>query len=55
MLEFLQHVNLRLPASFGRQEGFVALDIGSSSIKMVETLIENSGYRVAHLGVLPLP
>jgi Tfp pilus assembly PilM family ATPase len=55
MIEFLQKMNFRMPGSFGREEGFVALDIGSSSIKMVETQIEKSGYRVVHLGVLPLP
>ena len=54
MLEFLQNVKLRLPTSLGRQEGYVALDIGSSSIKMVETVIEKNVYRVVHLGVLPL-
>ena len=55
MFEFLKKVNLSLPLSFGRQDGFVALDIGSSSIKLVETVIEKSAYRVVHLGVLPLP
>ena len=55
MFEFLKKVNLSLPLSFGRQDGFVALDIGSSSIKMVETVIEKSAYRVDHLGVLSLP
>ncbi|MBI2531544.1 MAG: type IV pilus assembly protein PilM [Deltaproteobacteria bacterium] len=55
MFEFLKKVNFSLPLSFGRQEGFVALDIGSSSIKMVETVIEDSAYRVVHLGVLSLP
>ena len=55
MFEFLKKVNLSLPLSFGRQDGFVALDIGSSSIKMVETVIEKNAYRVVHLGVLSLP
>ena len=55
MFEFLKKVNLSLPLSLGRQDGFVALDIGSSSIKMVETVIEKSAYRVDHLGVLSLP
>jgi type IV pilus assembly protein PilM len=55
MFEFLPKVNLGLSFSFGRQDGFVALDIGCSSVKMVETVIEKSGYRVIHLGVLPLP
>jgi len=55
MLDFLKKISLGLPVSFGRQEGFVALDIGSSSIKMVETLVDRSGYRLVHLGLLPLP
>ncbi len=55
MFEFLKKINLSLPLSFARQDGFVALDIGSSSIKLVETVIEKSAYRVVHLGVLPLP
>ncbi|MFQ5850497.1 MAG: type IV pilus assembly protein PilM [Candidatus Binatia bacterium] len=40
---------------FHRREGFVALDIGSSSIKMVEAIGEKSGYRLVNLGILPLP
>lgn len=55
MFEFLKKMPFNLPVSFGRQDGFVALDIGSSSIKMVETVIEKSGYRVMELGILPLP
>jgi len=40
---------------FRRSEGFVAIDIGSSSIKMVEAISERNGYRLISLGVLPLP
>ena len=40
---------------FRRSEGFVAIDIGSSSIKMVEAVGERNGYRLTSLGVLPLP
>jgi type IV pilus assembly protein PilM len=40
---------------FRRDEGYVALDIGSSSIKMVEAAVEKSGYRVINVGILPLP
>ena len=52
MLEFLKKVNF---ASFGHNGGFVGLDIGSSSIKLVEAVVEKSGYRVLNLGVSPLP
>ena len=54
MFEFFKKLNLSLPASLGRNDGFVALDIGSSSIKMVETAVEKSGYRVLNLGIFPL-
>jgi type IV pilus assembly protein PilM len=55
MGSFLTKFNLSALTSFGRNGGFVALDIGSSSIKMVETSIERGGYRVLSLGVLPVP
>ena len=32
--------------------GYVALDIGSTSIKMVETAIDKNGYHVLNLGVV---
>ena len=52
---FWKKFNLGSLTSFGRNGGFVALDIGSSSIKMVEASIERGGYRVLSLGVLPIP
>jgi type IV pilus assembly protein PilM len=55
MFELLKKLNFSLPIPFGQNDGFVALDIGSSSIKMVETAVEKSGYRVLNLGALPLP
>jgi type IV pilus assembly protein PilM len=51
MLSFLKNLNL----GFGARDGYVALDIGSSSIKMVEASIDKSGYRILSLGILPLP
>ena len=42
-------------ASLGAGDGFVALDIGSSSIKMVESSIEKSRYQLLNLGTVPLP
>jgi len=49
--------NLDLAAlnPFRSDEGYVALDIGSSSIKMVETAVEKNGYRVINVGIVPLP
>ncbi len=55
MFEFLKKLNLGLPTSFAQNDGFVALDIGSSSIKMVEAVVEKSGYRLLNLGIIPLP
>src|SRR5947208_16113552 len=55
MFEFLKKFNFSFPTSFGRNDGFVALDIGSSSIKMVEAVVEKSSYRLLNLGVLPVP
>jgi type IV pilus assembly protein PilM len=55
VFEFLSKLNLSFPASFGSNDGFVALDIGSSSIKLVEAAVEKSGYRILNLAALPLP
>jgi type IV pilus assembly protein PilM len=51
MLSFWKNLNL----GFGARDGYVALDIGSSSIKMVEASIDKSGYRISSLGILPIP
>lgn len=55
MAAFWKRLNLGFLGSLGKKDSLVALDIGSSSIKMVETAIEKNGYRVLKLGVLPLP
>jgi type IV pilus assembly protein PilM len=55
MFEYLKKLKPGMPASFAANDGFVALDIGSSSIKMVEAAVEKSGYRVLNMGILPLP
>jgi type IV pilus assembly protein PilM len=54
-MAFWSNINLGAFGPFRKEEGFVALDIGSSSIKMVEAIGEKSGYRVVNLGILPLP
>ena len=41
--------------SLGSGDGCVALDIGSSSIKMVEAGLDKGGYRVLKLGIQALP
>lgn len=54
---FLKRFNVSLGAlnPFHTEGGFVALDIGSSSVKMVEAVGEKHGYRLVNLGILPLP
>src|SRR5215831_3912222 len=48
-------LNLGFLSSIGHKDGYVAFDIGSSSVKMVEAAVDKSGYRLLHAGVLPLP
>ena len=47
--------NLGFLNPFQSKDGFVALDIGSSSIKLAETAFERNGFRLCSLGILPLP
>ncbi len=55
MIAFWKKLNLSFLPSLSPNGGFVALDIGSSSVKLVETAIEKTGYRLLNLGVAPLP
>jgi type IV pilus assembly protein PilM len=55
MASFLKKFDLAALNPFRTEESYVALDIGSSSIKMVEAAVEKSGYRVINIGILPLP
>ena len=55
MIQHWNKLNFGLLRSLGGSGGYVALDIGSTSIKMVETAIDKNGYHVLNLGVLPLP
>lgn len=52
---FWKQLNLGGMSLFRQEGGFVALDIGSSSVKMVEAVGEKNGYRLLNLGILPLP
>ncbi len=47
-------MNFGFLRSVGGNGGFVALDIGSSSIKMVEASVDKNSFRVVNLGILPL-
>ena len=55
MLSLLKNFNLGFLNSLGGKDGYVALDIGSSSIKLVEAAVDKSGYRLLNLGIMPLP
>ena len=55
MAAFWKNIDLAALNPFRREEGYVAIDIGSSSIKMVEVAVEKSGYRLINVGILPLP
>jgi len=55
MPPFWNSFNLGFLRPGGSNDGYVALDIGSSSIKMVEASVDRSGYRVLKIGALPLP
>ena len=55
MMSFLKNLHLGSLNPLTANDGYVALDIGSSSIKMVEAAVDKSGYRILHLGILPLP
>ena len=55
MLPFLKNFNLGLLDIFAAKDGYVALDIGSSSVKMIEAAVDRNGYRILSLGILPLP
>ena len=49
----LKPVSTILP--FGREKGYISLDIGSSSIKMVEVGGQGSSLKVTNVGIIPLP
>jgi type IV pilus assembly protein PilM len=55
MFPFLKNFNLGFLNSYSANDGYVALDIGSSSIKMVEASVDKGGYRIRSLAILPIP
>jgi type IV pilus assembly protein PilM len=55
MLSFLKNLNFSALNPLSSNDGYVAFDIGSSSIKMVEAAVDKNGYRILSLGILPLP
>ena len=55
MAGFSGKLNLGFLSSIGEKDGYVAFDIGSSSVKMVEAAVDKSGCRLLKAGVSPLP
>ena len=47
-------MNFGFLRSVGGKDGYVALDIGSSSIKMVEAAVDKNAFRLLKLGIVPL-
>ena len=48
-------LNLGFLSSIGQKDGYVAFDIGSSSVKMVEAAVDKTGCHLLNAGVMPLP
>ena len=48
-------LNLGFLRSIGQREEYVAFDIGSSSVKMVEAVVDKSGCHLLNAGIVPLP
>jgi type IV pilus assembly protein PilM len=55
MASFRNKLNLGFLGSLGQKDGFVAFDIGSSSVKMVEAAPDKNGWRLLNVGSLWLP
>ena len=55
MAPFLNKINLGFLGSLGHSDGFVAFDIGSSSVKMVEAAADRNGWRLLNVGIVDLP
>jgi type IV pilus assembly protein PilM len=54
-IDFWNKLDLSALNPFRRNDGFVALDIGSSAIKMVEVEVDKNGYRLLNMGIQPIP
>ena len=55
MVGLSNKLNLSFLSSIAQKDGYVAFDIGSSSVKMVEAVVDKGGCRLLNVGVLPLP
>src|ERR1043166_4740388 len=55
MASLLSKINFGSPGFLGQKDGFVAFDIGSSSVKMVEAATDRNGWRLLNVGIVDLP
>ena len=55
MAGFASKLNLNFLRSIGQKDGYVAFDIGSSSVKMVEATVDKNGCHLLNAGVMSLP
>ena len=55
MLSFLRNLSFGALNRLSASDSHVALDIGSSSIKLVEASSDKTGYRILNLGISPIP
>jgi type IV pilus assembly protein PilM len=55
MASLWKNFNLGFLNPLRPNDGFMALDIGSTSIKIVEAAVGKSGYHLLNLAILPLP
>ena len=55
MSSLLNTLSFGLLGSYGQKDGFVAFDIGSSSVKMIEASPEKNGWRLLKAGNFGLP
>jgi type IV pilus assembly protein PilM len=55
MASILNKLNFGFFGAWGAKDGFVAFDIGSSSVKMIEAVPEKTGWRLLNAGSHSLP
>ena len=55
MTPFWKNINLGFLDDFTRSNGFVAFDVGSRSVKMVEAAVDRNGWQLLNAGICDLP
>jgi len=54
-MTFWKSINLGSLTPLGQDNGYVAFDIGSSSVKMVEAAVDKNGWQLVNVGILDIP